>query len=380
MILISHNLHDVFEVADTITVLRLGQNVAEFKRTRDATSRRSSRRSPPASCRRCPASRGGRRHERHRPADATAAARRRRRGQRDRRRLRPRAGGPDVRGGELGSLPIVVGLIIIAIVFQTQNSNFLTAGNFVNLIVQAAAYAMIAMGIVFVLLLGEIDLSVGFVCGVGRRASTALLLHAGRQRDRPTFLGDRHRARAPGAAIGTLHGLLITKIGIPSFVVTLAGLLAWNGVVLLLIGDRGTVILAERLRRSASRTTSCRRRTAWIVLSACVAHLRGDAADRGRMSRAKARAADRADRARRPARRRAARWSARSSSPSPTRTAASRTSFLVLGGAVPVLDVRAQPHEASGATSTRSAATPRRRGARASTSTASRSRASRSAR
>src|ERR1700712_303506 len=71
-----------------------------------------------------------------------------------------------VKSGELGSLPIVVGLIIIAIVFQTQNSNFLTAGNFVNLIVQAAAFATIGMGIVFVLLLGEIDLSVGYVSGV----------------------------------------------------------------------------------------------------------------------------------------------------------------------------------------------------------------------
>src|ERR671939_2137107 len=69
----------------------------------------------------------------------------------------------DVKSGELGSLPIIVGLVIIAIVFQTQNSNFLTSGNFVNLIVQSAAYALVAMGIVFVLLLGEIDLSVGYV-------------------------------------------------------------------------------------------------------------------------------------------------------------------------------------------------------------------------
>jgi predicted ABC-type sugar transport system permease subunit len=66
----------------------------------------------------------------------------------------------DVKSGELGSLPIIVGLIIIAIVFQVQNDRFLTAGNFVNLMVQSAAFALIAMGIVFVLLLGEIDLSV----------------------------------------------------------------------------------------------------------------------------------------------------------------------------------------------------------------------------
>ena len=71
-----------------------------------------------------------------------------------------------VRSGDLGSLPIVVGLVLIAVIFQVQNSQFLTAGNLVNLMVQAAAYTTIAMGIVFVLLLGEIDLSVGFVSGV----------------------------------------------------------------------------------------------------------------------------------------------------------------------------------------------------------------------
>ena len=86
-----------------------------------------------------------------------------------------------VKSGDLGSLPIFVGLIIIAIVFQTQNDRFLTAGNFVNLLVQTAPYAVIAMGVTFVLLLGEIDLSIGFVSGVGG-VLTAILLHAGRQR------------------------------------------------------------------------------------------------------------------------------------------------------------------------------------------------------
>jgi D-xylose transport system permease protein len=146
-----------------------------------------------------------------------------------------------VKAGDLGSLPIIVGLIIIAIVFQSQNSNFLTAGNFVNLIVQAAAITTIGMGIVFILLLGEIDLSVGYVSAVAG-VTTALLtlpdnshvFAAG-----PTLV----IALVVGLAIGTLHGLLITKVGIPSFVVTLAGLLGWNGVVLLLIGDRGTVII-----------------------------------------------------------------------------------------------------------------------------------------
>jgi len=146
----------------------------------------------------------------------------------------------DVKSGELGSLPIIIGLIIIAIVFQTQNSQFLTAGNFVNLIVQMAPYAVIAMGVTFALLLGEIDLSIGFVSGVGGVMTALLLTPDGNQL--PTVIV-MVIVLAAGLAIGTLHGVIITKVGVPSFVVTLAGLLAWNGVVLLLIGSRGTVIL-----------------------------------------------------------------------------------------------------------------------------------------
>src|SRR5919204_5505484 len=146
----------------------------------------------------------------------------------------------DVKSGELGSLPILVGLVIIAIVFQTQNDRFLTAGNFVNLIVQMAPYAVIAMGVTFALLLGEIDLSIGFVSGVGGVLTALLLTPDGNEL--PTWL-TLVIVFAAGLSIGTLHGLIITKIGVPSFVVTLAGLLAWNGVVLLLIGSRGTVIL-----------------------------------------------------------------------------------------------------------------------------------------
>jgi D-xylose transport system permease protein len=146
----------------------------------------------------------------------------------------------DVKSGDLGSLPIIVGLIIIAIVFQSQNDRFLTAGNFVNLIVQTAPYAVIAMGVTFALLLGEIDLSIGFVSGVGGVLTALLLTPDGNEL--PTVVVILIVLGA-GLAIGTLHGLIITKIGVPSFVVTLAGLLAWNGVVLLLIGSRGTVIL-----------------------------------------------------------------------------------------------------------------------------------------
>jgi D-xylose transport system permease protein len=146
-----------------------------------------------------------------------------------------------VRAGDLGSLPIVIGLILIAIIFQSQNDRFLTAGNFVNLIVQMAAITVIGMGIVFVLLLGEIDLSVGYVSGVAGVATALLMIPDGSHQ-----LGAGPAiaiALLAGIGIGTLHGLLITKIGIPSFIVTLAGLLAWNGVVLLLIGSKGTVII-----------------------------------------------------------------------------------------------------------------------------------------
>jgi D-xylose transport system permease protein len=96
--------------------------------------------------------------------------------------------------------------------------------------------------VVFVLLLGEIDLSIGFVSGVAGVICTLLLLPDGNE-IAPAFA--LVLALGGGAFIGVLHGVLITKIGIPSFVVTLAGLLAWNGVVLLLIGSRGTVILQD---------------------------------------------------------------------------------------------------------------------------------------
>ena len=105
---------------------------------------------------------------------------------------------------------------------------------------QTAPYAVIAMGVTFALLLGEIDLSIGFVSGVGGVLTAILLTPDGNVL--PTWLV-LVIVLGAGLAIGTLHGLIITKVGVPSFVVTLAGLLAWNGVVLLLIGSKGTVIL-----------------------------------------------------------------------------------------------------------------------------------------
>jgi D-xylose transport system permease protein len=144
-----------------------------------------------------------------------------------------------LREGELGSLPIVVGIIVIAIYFQSRNSNFLTAGNFVNLIAQMSAVMIIGTGIVFVLLLGEIDLSVGYVSGMGG-VIAAVLLEPGK--GVPTAVAVA-LALGTGLAIGLLQGFFVARIGVPSFVVTLAGLLGWNGVLLQIIGSSGTIVI-----------------------------------------------------------------------------------------------------------------------------------------
>jgi D-xylose transport system permease protein len=148
-----------------------------------------------------------------------------------------------LREGELGSLPIVVGIIVIAIYFQARNSNFLTAGNFVNLLAQMSPVMIIGMGVVFVLLLGEIDLSIGYVSGMGG-VIAAVLLEPGKGVPTSVALA---LALGAGLTIGVLQGLFVAKLGVPSFVVTLAGLLGWNGIVLQVIGSSGTIIIQNNL-------------------------------------------------------------------------------------------------------------------------------------
>ena len=139
-----------------------------------------------------------------------------------------------VRAGELGSLPIIVGLVVIALVFGLLDDTFFTERNFTNLLLQMAAPAIIAIGVVFVLLIGEIDLSVAYVSAVGG-VLTALLLRPGD----PGWPWWIVLPVALGATtlIGFLQAGVVTKAGVPSFVVTLAGLLVWNGVVLYLTVD-----------------------------------------------------------------------------------------------------------------------------------------------
>lgn len=142
-----------------------------------------------------------------------------------------------VRSGEFGALPIILGLVVISVIFQNLNQNFLTAQNLANLLVQGSGIAVIAMGVVFVLILGEIDLSVGYVSGVG---AAILALTVTGAHPWPWELSVL-AAVAACALIGCLQGTIVALLRIPSFVVTLAGLLGWNGVVLLLVADRGTI-------------------------------------------------------------------------------------------------------------------------------------------
>lgn len=156
-----------------------------------------------------------------------------------------------LRGGDLGSLPIILGLVIIAIIFQSANSAFLTPRNIVNLVVQMATYAVIGYGIVFVLLLGEIDLSVGYISAVAG-VSAAILLRDSLTNPALAWLDWWNVipiALMVGAGIGFIHGILITFFQLPSFIVTLAGLLAWNGVVLMIIGDGGLVVVQNPVLR-----------------------------------------------------------------------------------------------------------------------------------
>src|SRR5262249_37169803 len=139
---------------------------------------------------------------------------------------------------DLGLLPVLLGLVLIAAIFQAANPNFLTPRNLTNLMVQIAAVGTIAVGVVLVLLIGEIDLSVGAGSGLG--AAVMAVLSVKRGAPAPLALGAGVLA---GAGIGVLQGAWIAKLRVPSFVVALAGLLGWQGVLLYVLGDTGTINL-----------------------------------------------------------------------------------------------------------------------------------------
>ena len=145
-----------------------------------------------------------------------------------------------VRGGEMGALPSVLGLIMLFIVFGFANDRFLSNLNFANLLTQAGAIIILAMALIPVLLLGEIDLSAGVAGGVSACVMGVLMVDHGQN-----WVVAVAGAMATGAAIGLIIGLLVSKLGIPSFVVTLAFFLGLQGVSLKLIGEGGSVRISQ---------------------------------------------------------------------------------------------------------------------------------------
>jgi D-xylose transport system permease protein len=143
-----------------------------------------------------------------------------------------------IRGGESGALPIILGLVGLCVYFEVQSSAFFHAGNIVNLFVQAAAIILLGMAELYALILSEIDLSVGFVGAVGAALALALM---GTPQNWPWWAA-LIVGLATCAAIGAFQGTLITRLRIPSFVVTLAGLLGWQGVMIAIFNtDKGAV-------------------------------------------------------------------------------------------------------------------------------------------
>jgi D-xylose transport system permease protein len=263
VIVISHNMNDVFRVADRIAVLRLGrlvevQPAAELDRqiVVDLMTTGVSDRVRPAPVPRVrpapPAEATGAPDQ---PAVAvpedeptTAAARKAALA------VNPeilantlpeylRAALARVRGGESGVLPVIGGLLLISVLFQSLNPNFLTPGNMVNLLIQGAVFMLLAMGQVFVLLLGEIDLSIGYVGGVGGVIMAELV----RESTGWPWWAAIAVALITCAGVGALQGTIITRLRLPSFVVTLGGQLGWLGVMLMILGSGGVVPINDNV-------------------------------------------------------------------------------------------------------------------------------------
>jgi D-xylose transport system permease protein len=150
----------------------------------------------------------------------------------------------NVRTGNLGAVPLIVGEVAVVIAFGLTATNFFTSTNFVNLITQTAGTCMLAYGVVFVLLLGEIDLSIGFLAGIGALVVAELQLPGSSWQ--MNGLLAMLLAVAVCTLIGGVQGSIVAFVGVPSFVVTLAGFLIWQGVILNTLEQRGTIIIQDR--------------------------------------------------------------------------------------------------------------------------------------
>ena len=141
-----------------------------------------------------------------------------------------------LRGGDLGAVPVILGIVVIWTVFQLLNPVFLSAENLSNLTMQCAAIGTIALGVVLVLLVGEIDLSVGSVSGLAAAVLAVSFVQLEWNLVLAVVAGI-----AIGCLVGLLYGYLFTRFGLPSFVITLAGLLGFLGLQLWVLGDQGSI-------------------------------------------------------------------------------------------------------------------------------------------
>ena len=156
----------------------------------------------------------------------------------------PRVAMDNLRSGNLGSWPVVIGLAIIVVFFGFKANGFFTANNFENIVTQMAGTTMLAFGVVFVLLLGEIDLSIGYLSGVSAIIVAELQL-PGSGHQLPGLLAIAI-AVLVCAGIGGVQGSIVALVGVPSFVVTLAGLLIWQGVILQVLEQRGSINIQDK--------------------------------------------------------------------------------------------------------------------------------------
>jgi D-xylose transport system permease protein len=183
-----------------------------------------------------------------------------------------------VRNGDAGVLPVVAALVAVTIVFQILSPNhiYLSAGNLVNLFDQSAVFIVLGIGEIFVLLLGEIDLAIGYVAAIGGILAAEFV-----QPDInwPWWLAIIV-ALLICAGIGAIHGIIITQLRLPSFVVTLAGNLFWFGVMIIILGPAGGVsvtstVQANQRALSGIVYTYINPLIGWVGLAVIVALLGG---------------------------------------------------------------------------------------------------------
>lgn len=172
--------------------------------------------------------------------------------------------------GDIGQLPVIVGLVAICAIFQIASKGvFLDSFNLVNLTLQMAAVGTISIGVVLILLLGEIDLTAGIVSGLCAAVMAVLNVNMGVSAPMALLGGT-----LTGVAVGLFQGFWITRFGIPSFVVTLAGLIGWQGLLLYVLGPKGTINLNDPFITGLAGTFF-KGTTAYVIAAVFVAYVAG---------------------------------------------------------------------------------------------------------